>query len=587
MPKFILSFLILSLFGSCSLEKKEPKNPTEKPNILLIITDDQGYGDLGFHGNPDIKTPILDAFAKGSTRFTNFYVSPVCAPTRSSLMTGRYSLRTGVCDTYNGWAMMSPDERTIAEILKENGYKTGMSGKWHLGDTYPSRPNDQGFDYSLIHKAGGMAQVGDPDTWFEKDSAYFDPILTENGEKVKIEGYCSDIFTDAAIDFISENKDQPFFCYLSFNAPHTPLQLPEKYEAMYADLEIDSTNYPKFERTFPKMNNRNISDAQKIYGMVSNIDDNVGRVLSKLEELQIRENTLIIFMTDNGPQQVRYTGGFRGQKSSVYEGGIHVPLFIQFPKKLTADKEISTPVAHYDMLPTLLDFCGITQPDNLDGKSMKPLTEGQKVDWADRSLFFQWQRGFPEPYRNVAVRKGNFKMVGHAGHLAKASDLELYDLSKDPSEMHNISIENIEKTEELKAEFDNWYEEIMQSPNIDNVKIVIGSNAENPILLSRNDAKGSYGVWAQKEIYGYWDAHIEQDGFYTVKCFFEEPLSDDGRMNVRFGTVQRAVENKERTQEVLIEKIFLKKGDCRIDAGYRNARTWRVEFPFYLEVERI
>ena len=298
------------------LAKKKTKTPPlpTAPTSLLIMTDDQGYGDLGFHGNRDIKTPILDAFAKESTRLTQFYVSPVCAPTRAALMTGRYSLRTGVCDTYNGWAIMAPEEKTIAEILKENGYATSISGKWHLGDNYPSRPNDQGFDYSLIHRAGGMVQVGDPDSWFRRDSGYFDPILLENGNKIKKEGYCSNIFTDAIIDFIEKNKDQPFFSYLAFNAPHTPLQLPKKYEDMYANLEIDSNNYKKYNRPFPIMSERDINAAKKIYGMASNIDDNVGRLLNKLEELNLTKNTIVIFLTDNGPQQLRYNARHEGIK---------------------------------------------------------------------------------------------------------------------------------------------------------------------------------------------------------------------------------------------------------------------------------
>lgn len=585
MKNYYLLFLWLLISISCS--KNKWSTISDQPNILLIITDDQGYGDLGFHGNPDIKTPILDAFAKNSTRFTNYYVSPVCAPTRACLMTGRYSLRTGVFDTYNGGAMMATEEKTIAEILKEKGYATAISGKWHLGDSYPLRAMDQGFDYSLVHNAGGMAQVGDPDTWFRKDSAYFDPILSENGQKVKKTGYCSDIFTDAAIDFIEQNKDHPFFCYLSFNAPHTPLQLPQKYEDMYAKLEIDTTKYPRFERPFPKMSNNALKAAQKIYGMVSNIDDNVGRVLDKLDELNIREETLIIFMTDNGPQQVRYNGGFRGRKGNVYEGGVRVPLFMQYSKKLAPNKEITTPVAHLDILPTLLDFCAIEPATNLDGKSWMPLLEGNQVAWEDRPLFFHWQRGFPEPYRNVAVRKGNFKFVGHTGHQATTNDLELFDLAKDPSEMHNLATQNPAKTVELKTLFDDWYEEIIQSPNLDNVRIIVGSDAENPVQVNRNDAKGSFGIWNQKEIYGYWDVHVEKDGLYEVKCFFAEPLSHDGRLTVRIGKTQRSIDTKAEAQEVFIRNIPLKKGDRKIEAGFRNAKTWKVEFPFYLELKRL
>jgi len=201
----------------------------QHPNILLIITDDQGYGDLSITGNPHLKTPAIDNLAKESVRLDNFYVCPVSAPTRSSLMTGRYSLRTGVHDTYNGGAIMATTEVTIAEMLKDAGYRTGIFGKWHLGDNYPCRPGDQGFDESVIHLSGGMGQVGDITTYFKGDSSYFDPILWHNGNQESYDGYCSDIYAAQAINFISKNKKTPFFCYLSFNAPHTPLQVPDKY----------------------------------------------------------------------------------------------------------------------------------------------------------------------------------------------------------------------------------------------------------------------------------------------------------------------------------------------------------------------
>ena len=203
------------------------------------MSDDQGHGDLGFHGNPDIKTPVLDSLAAVSARFTQFYVSPVCAPTRASLMTGRYSIRTGVYDTYNGGAIMSADELTIAEYLKTKGYICGVFGKWHLGDSYPFRPQDQGFDYTFVHSGGGIGQPGDfYDNYIRPSDSYFDPVIMKNGKKIKTTGYCSDVFTDEMLKFIDTNKSHPFFAYLAFNAPHTPLLVPEKYYTMYENLEI-------------------------------------------------------------------------------------------------------------------------------------------------------------------------------------------------------------------------------------------------------------------------------------------------------------------------------------------------------------
>ena len=281
LQKTVFAILSLLLFSQLSLAQN-----TKHPNVILIITDDQGYGDLGITGNPHVKTPVIDGLAKESLRFTNFYVSPVCAPTRASLMTGRYSLRTGIRDTYNGGAIMASNEVTIAEMLKQANYKTGIFGKWHLGDNYPSRPNDQGFDESLIHLSGGMGQVGDFTTYFKRDRSYFDPVLWHNNKKEAYNGYCSDIFTDNAIEFIEKNRETPFFCYLSFNAPHTPLQVPEEYYKQYANID-PSSGFEKDDRPFVEMSEKDKEDARKVYAMVTNIDDNLGKLFKKLDDLNI------------------------------------------------------------------------------------------------------------------------------------------------------------------------------------------------------------------------------------------------------------------------------------------------------------
>ena len=324
MKRFLL--IVFIVFNSCisPIENK-------KPNVIIIITDDQGFGDLGINKNPNIITPNIDQFASESVRFDNFFVSPVCAPTRASLMTGRYSLRTGVRDTYNGGAIMSNTETTIAEILKEADYSTGIFGKWHLGDNYPFRPSEQGFDESIIHLAGGIGQVGDFTNYYKGNTSYFDPILWKNNKKNQYDGYCSDIFAENAVKFIEKNKNKPFFCYLSFNAPHTPLQVPKKYYNMYKDLDPELGF--KDESLASKMSEKDKEDARRIYGMVTNIDDNIGKVLNKLTELGIEEETIIIFMTDNGPQQFRYNSNMKGLKGTVYNGGTRVPFYIKYAEK--------------------------------------------------------------------------------------------------------------------------------------------------------------------------------------------------------------------------------------------------------------
>ncbi|MDX2431273.1 MAG: sulfatase-like hydrolase/transferase, partial [Bacteroides sp.] len=331
---FCLIFLV-GIFLSGDL--KAGVNGDSKPNVILIMTDDQGIGDFGFTGNPYIQTPQLDELASKSLNLTNFYVSPVCAPTRACLMTGRYSERTGIYDTYNGGATMSTEEITMAEVMKENGYRTGIFGKWHLGDNYPYRPMDQGFDVAAVHRAGGMGQPGDVYNFFDGDSSYFDPVLFKNGEPVQFEGYCSDVYTDELIQYIKANQtdhqEQPFFAYLSFNAPHTPLQLPGEYYEMYKDLEFDAAEFGIYDEIVEKMTPSEIEAARRVYGIVSNIDDNIGRLMLTLKELGIQKNTLIVFLTDNGPQHNRYKMGLRERKSSVFGGGVRVPCLIHYPAK--------------------------------------------------------------------------------------------------------------------------------------------------------------------------------------------------------------------------------------------------------------
>ncbi len=292
-----------------------------RPNVVVIMTDDQGYGDLGVHGNPKIKTPNLDAFTRQSVRLKNFYVSPVCSPTRASLLTGRYNYRTGVVDTYVGRSMMHPDEVTLAEMLASAGYRTGIFGKWHLGDNAPLRPIDQGFQQSLVLKGGGIGQPSDP----PGGSSYFDPILQRNGKEERVKGYCSDIFAQALIDFVSQPGGEPFFAYLGFNCPHTPLLAPEPELAMYRAMNLDLKEFPQLGHPVPKGFAEPAEMVARVYAMVTNIDTNVGKVLKALEAKAIAENTIVVFLTDNGPADVRFNAGLRGarHRSTTAESTCH------------------------------------------------------------------------------------------------------------------------------------------------------------------------------------------------------------------------------------------------------------------------
>ncbi len=467
------------------------------PNVIIIMTDDQGYGDLGITGNPHIHTPVLDNLAKESIRFNDFYVSPVSSPTRASLMTGRYSLRTGVRDTYTGGSTMAQSETTIAELLKQKNYKTGIFGKWHLGDNYPFRPIDQGFDESVVHLAGGLGQAGDFTTYFRGDSSYFDPVLWKNGVQKAYTGYCTDIFTQQAIDFINENQDNPFFCYLSYNAPHTPLQAPDKYLQRYKDID-PASGFKKDGRPFPAMSEKDKEDARKVYAMVTNIDENIGKLLNSLNELKITEKTVILFMTDNGPQQLRYIAGMRGKKGSVYRGGVRVPFYIKYPE-FESNIDIETSAAHIDILPTIAELCNVDLPmqTKIDGKSLLPLIHDREADWQERYLFFYWSRAAPVRYKNIAIQKGDYKLIGNTSYDADIADFELYDIKKDPYEQSNIISENLSIAETFKNDLDSLYYELISSENIINPpRIEIGNKNENPVVLNRNDAEGVTGIWA-------------------------------------------------------------------------------------------
>jgi arylsulfatase len=575
----IVGFILASV-GIC---KSQPEN---QPNVIIIITDDQGYGDLGVTGNPHVKTPNIDGFASESIRLNNFYVSPVCAPTRSSLMTGRYSLRTGVRDTYNGGAIMASNEVTIAEMLKNENYRTGVFGKWHLGDNYPSRPSDQGFDESVIHLSGGMGQVGDYTTYFQGDSSYFDPVLWHNNQKKSFDGYCSDIFTREAINFINQSKEGPFFCYLSFNAPHTPLQVPQEYYNKYKDID-PSEGFGQDDRPFPEMTEMDKEDARKVYAMVDNIDVNIGKLLDNLEQEGIAENTIVIFMTDNGPQQRRYVAGMKGRKGNVYQGGVRVPFYMRYPKGFDSDVDIELPTAHIDVLPTLANMCGASLPNKeIDGKNLLPLILGKEVDWNNRSLFFYWTRRYPELYNNIALRKGGYKLVGKTGYDAVIQDFEMYHVETDPYELTNIVDEELDLAKGLKSELDSIYNVLVNEENLLNPPVIkVGFAEENPIVLNRNDASGQRGIWAQEEIYGKWYAEVA-DGNYNIKFKFVKPVEAGGRMVIEANTaVSQKIIEGEMTDMIEMHNVYLPKMTGDLIPFYSvNGRNL---FPFWMELEKI
>jgi len=515
---------------------REAAVPRQRPNVILILTDDQGYGDLGCHGNARLRTPHLDRLAAESVELTHFHVMPVCAPTRACLLTGRYNYRTGAIDTYLGRAMMYPDEVTLAEMLAGAGYRTGLFGKWHLGDNYPMRPIDQGFHEALNHLGGGLCQPSDP----PGGNGYFDPVLLRDGKPAATGGYCTDLFTDAALRFIEAGRDRPFFAYLATNAPHAPLQVPEKYVEPYKSAGLDD-------------------ETAKVYAMISNLDENVGRVLARLRDLGLQDRTIVLFMTDNGAQQAgRYAAGLRGTKGTVYDGGIRVPCFIRWPGRLRGGRQVEPIAAAIDIVPTLLEACGVARPAGvrLDGLSLMPLLEGREAPWPERTLYFQWHRGDePVLYRDCAARDPRYKLVN-----GKA----LYDMAADPGETRDVATEHPDVVARLRAGYEAWFRDVSSTRGYAPPRIHLGTPHEDPTTLTRQDWRGPRAGWDANSL-GHWEVCVARAGAFAVTLRF--PGAKEPReAHFRLGAADRAAPVLAGAREAAFENVRLEPGDGRLEA---------------------
>lgn len=450
------------IFFSMAVTSVSAEDSFARPNVILILTDDQGYGDLGANGNDQIRTPNLDRLAGAGVGFSSFYVTPVCSTTRAGLLTGRYHQRVGVPWPFWGAEVLRHREVTIAEVLKQAGYRTAIVGKWHLGRFGKYSPLTHGFDEFFGFRDG---MIDD----------YHDPHLEHNGKSVRTAGYISDVLTDAALRFVENNRGTPFFLYLAYNAPHLPHQPPWRYEEKYVKQGLPS-------------------GLAKIYGMVSSIDEGVGRILARLEELGLDENTIVLFLSDNGPQLGRsrqrrqlerlrspdwyeidgmwrgvnrYNAGLRGEKRTVYEGGIRSPLLVLWPGHLPEGQTVDAMAAYIDLMPTIIDLCGVTPAESLDldGKSLALLMKGEERKTPHDKLFF-WvdepvmpggygvlndNARFEYPRKTYAARSGQWKLV---------SGKELYNLDSDPFEQKNLAAVYPDKMEEMEQAFERWAVEV-------------------------------------------------------------------------------------------------------------------------------
>jgi len=527
-----LSLLAL-LGGVAGFGQSVPRAADVPPNVIVIITDDQGYGDLGFYGNRVLRTPALDRLAGASARLSSFYVSPVCAPTRASLLTGRYNYRTRAIDTYRGRALMDPDETTLAERLRGAGYATGLFGKWHLGDTWPLRPHDRGFDVALTHRGGGIGQPSDPPG---AEGAYTDPILLRNGHPERLEGYCTDIFFREALQWAGQQSQaqQPFFLYLAPNAPHGPYHdVPRELLEHYQREAITPDRFPR-PIGHPSTGRFDSDLLARTYAMIENIDQNVGRLLDWLAQTGLDRSTLLLFLTDNGEATVGYNAGFRGRKTEVLEGGIRSMLFAHWPGRLEPGVASDLPVAHIDLAPTILAACGVAHsvgvtPERtpfarFDGRSAWPLLTRQPVEWPDRTLCIQSHRGDqPAPRHHFAARSTRWKLVRNSGFGAASAPpnapYELFDMQADPFETVNLASREPAVVEQLLAQYDAWFADVSQTrpDNWSPPRLSVGSPHENPVVLTRQDWRGA--DWRPTD-QGHWLIDVAQPGRYslTVRC---------------------------------------------------------------------
>jgi len=473
----------------------------KRPNVVLVITDDQGYGDLSCHGNPVLKTPNLDKLHSESVRLTDYHVAPTCSPSRAALITGHWTNRTGVWHTIMGRSMLRANEVTIGQIMGDGGYHTGMFGKWHLGDNYPYRPEDRGFQEVLRHGGGGVGQT--PDYW---DNAYFDGSYFHNGKPVPVKGFCSDVFFDYAKRFIRKVKDdeKPFFIYLCTNAPHGPMHSPEKFSAPYTKQGVNVGNF---------------------FGMIANIDHNVGQMRAFLKKEGLAENTIFIFTTDNGTSSGAnvHNNGMRGRKGSEYDGGHRVPFFMHWPKGgLNKGRDVDMITSYVDIVPTLIDYCNVPAPKGVkfDGVNIRSLIEGKAKNWPDRILITDSQRvRDPIKWRKSAVMTDQWRLI---------NGKELYDIKADPGQAKDVASANPRVVNRLTKRYDAWWEEIVPTFGKPTA-IYLGhpDPAANPVTLTCHDwiADGST-PWNQRHIRnaekkpsntGFWAVDVKRAGTYTVE----------------------------------------------------------------------
>lgn len=491
--KKIIPFLLFITLGSFAQKKAQP-------NIIIILSDDQGWGDLSFNGNTNLSTPNIDNLAKTGLSFDRFYVNPVCSPTRAELLTGRFHPRGGVYSTSQGGERLDLDETTLADILKNAGYSTAAYGKWHSGMQPPYHPNARGFDDFYGFCSGHWGN-------------YFSPMLEHNGKIVKGNGFLADDLTDKGLAFLEKNRNKPFLLYMPFNTPHSPMQVPDKWWKKFENKELEKLYHGKEKE--------DVEFTKAALAMCENLDWNVGRITKKVQELGLKDNTIIIFLSDNGPNSYRWNGGMKGRKGSTDEGGIRTPMFIIWPSVISPGKSVPQIASSIDILPTLLDLAGVKHKAQkpLDGKSLKPLIIEKQPRWSDRLVFSHWAG-------KVSVRSQNFRLDA-AGNL--------YDMVNDSGQTIAVNEKYKEEETHLIKAKENWEKEVLaELPKVDSRTFPVGHPKFNFTQIPARDMKASGGIkrssihpndsffynWCSKADSIYFEAEVLTEGKYEVDIYY-------------------------------------------------------------------
>lgn len=524
-----------------------PSSADDKPNILFILTDDQGWWDLGMRGNEDIDTPVLDCLAREGVDFTRFYAAPVCAPTRAGLMTGRYCFRTGLYNTRFGGDTLGINEITIAQMLKEAGYRTGCFGKWHLGRYAPYQPHNRGFDEFLGHYHGHIDEYDYPDQ------------IAHNGRPVEARRYVTDLFTDAAIEFIETSGDQPWFIYLPYNAPHSPHVVGTSHDGQ-----------PRGDKLIDKYLKRGLELREaRIYAMIDLIDQNVGRLLARLDELKLDDDTVVLFMTDNGGVSRHFKAGLRSGKGSIFEGGVRVPLFVRWPGHFPAGGKVEAQCSHVDLFPTFCELAGVPLPRDraIDGKSLLALLKAGKGERHHEYVYHAWDRFFPNPDFRWSIsdqrwklacqvkRTGSAKRVSGDSEIIRTKlptedDWELFDLGSDLGEENNLIEKHPEVADRLRREFLRWFDDVTDGVKYQPVPIPVGYVDEPCVEIQPSWAKwhgdniayvfrgydwDTIEGWREPGEYAAWTLDVQRTGRYEVILSYGRSARGGGTLRIAIG----------------------------------------------------